>query len=147
MGQGAAEEQVPVIHHVAALREFLDRVPAVQKRPSSPSMYVMLDAHDAVELNPGVERAYLVLGVETLDVEEDRAGVVREHGEGDDAPVGRWTVAVEASGGGGVGGRGRSRTPSRGRTPPRGGRATRRARATRWGVRRRRRAALFAFRC
>jgi hypothetical protein len=88
-GQRPAQQQVPAIHHVAVLRELLDGVAAVQQTP-----VLAVDVRDRGRarsrgVEPGVERAHRVLGVEPADVQERRAGGIAEHGELEHAAVGQ----------------------------------------------------------
>ena len=88
-GQRPAQQQVPAIHHVAVLRELLNGVAAVQQ-----ASVLAVDVRDRGRarrrgVEPGVERAHPVLGVEPAHVQKRRARGIAQHGELEHAAVGQ----------------------------------------------------------
>ena len=87
--EGAAEEKVPTVHHVAVFGELLDGIAAIQK-----AALVAVDEGDGGgarrgRVEAGIVRAHRVVGIESTDVQERRAHGVRQHGENDLAAVWR----------------------------------------------------------
>ena len=82
-GQGAAEEQVRAVGHVAVLGDVLDGVPAVQE----PASVAVDEGDGGCARRGGVEArvvgAYLGGGVELSDVQERGARAVLEEGQVD----------------------------------------------------------------